>query len=245
MAAVLIDALIARIRWASDSPGTARLTTADLVTEVNASWQALREKVSDSGSPLFLKSATGTLTVGPLTGASFGSLDLPSDWAHTYGLDLLVNGQRFGLAHGEFANRNEHMDRWGNANGVPVEFDIYNVGVEAVDTVGVGKMALFPAPDAAYPYTHWYLPQWTPIALGNAFNAVTGWDDWVVWDNVIKIASRDNDMANTYQIAAGEREKAEQRILHSANTVQKTGPVARVDVAGMSRRNRSLGLRRQ
>jgi len=63
-----------------------------------------------------------------------------------------------------------------------------------------------------------------------------GGHDWVVWDVVCKFAAADNDMAQTYAIAAQEKQAIEQRMISSMATVQKTGPAHRIDIAGQNSR---------
>lgn len=240
--AVALSALMSRIRWQADSPGTARLVDADLITEINASWQAMRELTADNGHKLYLTAASGTLTPGVVGGAdpiaSFGSLSLPADCARIYGIDVVFNGIRRPLAAGEFQERDEYYDAFGNTTGVPVQFHVYNIGVETATSIGTGSVALFPAPDQPYPYTLWYLPNWTNITNTTfVFNGLAGWDDWVVWHVVLKIAARDNDMANTAQIAMAGLAEAEKRVLKGADSVQRVGPSKKVDAAAIARRN--------
>ena len=237
--AVPLSTFFSRIRWQSDNPGTDRLTAADLAQEINNSWQALRELVSDGGHKLFLKETTGTLTAGALAGTSFGVLNMPSDCVSVYGIDVVVNGIRRPLANVEWQQRNEFFTVFGQTSGFPVGFHVYSMGEESTTSLTAGKIALMPAPDQPYAYSLWYLPTWTPIAAGNTtyvFNCLAGWDDWVVWDVTIKLAARDNDSAQTASLAMSERTKCEQRIVRRGNSIQRVGPAKRVDTAAIARR---------
>lgn len=232
--------LAADVRYLADIEGaTARHPDANLYRLINESWQSLRELCTANGHRLYLTSTTGTLTAGATSGASFGSLPLPASCVRVFALDVVdSNGDRHSLDPIDFSQRNEFQDIWnGPSTGLPRFFHIYNIGTEATTTVTQGTLALLPAPDAEYSYTLWYLPSWTDLTnTSHVFNGVAGWEEWVLWDVVLKICARDNDMQATAAIATQERGKAEQQILAAANHVQRAGPANRVDAASRGRR---------
>ena len=220
---------------------TGRHTNSDVNTMINESWQAMRELVSDNGHELYLKSSTpATMTVGPLTGFSFGTVPVPADCVRIYGIDVTVSAIDIrSLDPATFRDRNQYRDAYGGASGIPVVFHVYNMGVENGASITQGSIALYPAPDRAYTYVIWYLPSWTDITSDtNVFDGMVGWDDWVCWDCVTKLAAADNDMATTYAIAQQERDQAKQRMLKGANAVQRVGPTQRMDIAGRQRTSR-------
>ena len=233
------------VRWRSDTLGlTTRHPDSNLNTDINASWQSMRELVSDNGHQLYLANTTGTMTPGPLAGFSFGTIQWPTGAARIYAIDVTVAANDIrSLDPVPFSQRNDFRDAFGQSSGIPVGFHVYNIGSENATGITSGTIAVFPAPTTAYPYAIWYLPQW--VAITNdayVFNGMANWEDWVVWDCVVRLASRDNNMANTYQIAIGEREKAEQRLLRAANSVQRVGPGRRVDIAARSRWTKRLAF---
>jgi hypothetical protein len=59
--------------------------------------------------------------------------------------------------------------------------------------------------------------------------------DWIIWDAVIKIAARDNDSQNTYQIAQIERDKSEALLRAGVKNERRTS-VQRRDIMGRSDR---------
>jgi len=248
--AITLAELIARIRWRADIVSqTARHSDADLTTEINKSWVALRTKVSDVGSGLYLKWSTpATMTVGALTGHSFGTCALPADCVRIYGFDLTIDsGQIVSLVQGSMIERNSYRDQWNRVTGRPEKFFVYNIGAESTTSVTAGVIGLLPAPDLAYSYSIAYLPTWTPIAYTNTtyvFDGFDGWDDWVVLDVVLKIAQRDNDMQQMAAMASAERDRAWlERVLIDAQ-VNRAGPVRRVDTALQSKQQRDIILRR-
>jgi hypothetical protein len=82
------------------------------------------------------------------------------------------------------------------------------------------------------------LPSWTDITDDTfVFDGVAGWDDWVVSDVVLKLASVDNDMVNTAAIETQKQQQAYERLMRSVNSIQSVGPARRIDVANMRSRN--------
>lgn len=232
--------LAADVRYLADIEGaTARHPDANIYRLINESWQSLRELCTANGHRLYLTSATGNLVAGATSGASFGTLDLPASCVRVFALDVVdSSGRRHTLDPIDFSQRNEFFDVSNlPSTGLPRAFHIYNVGTESTTTVTQGKLALLPAPDSTYAYTLWYLPAWTDLTnTSHVFNGVAGWEEWVLWDVVLKICARDNDMQATAQIATQERAKAEQQILAAANNVQRAGPAVRIDAAARQRR---------
>lgn len=230
-----------RVRKLADCVGdtaTGRHTTTQLNTIISESWQAMRAVVSKK-SHLYLKPSSSTFTAGKTSPYSWGELSLPATCARLYGFDVTVTSTDIRtLLPISFNERNDYIGLYGQGTGIPAGYFVYNIGVEATTTVTAGKVGILPAPAAAYAYTLWYLPSWTAITDDTyVFDGVEGWDDWVAWDCVMKLASADNDMQQTAQIAATEREKAEARLISGGSDFQQGGPVRRIDTAAMRRRN--------
>ena len=238
---ITLDVLRADLLYLADIPSSStRHTTANLNRILNKSWQRMRAMVSDNGHQAYLKAASGTLTAGLTSPYPFGTLSLPDDLASLYGFHVTVATNDIRPVDVvPFSQVTEYQTRFGGSTGIPTACHIYNIGTESTTTVTAGKLAILPAPQAAYAYTLWYLPIWVDISDGNSatyvFNGLDGWEDWVLQDAVCMIAERDNDMAATYQIAQLERAKAEARILNSATRLQRIGPATRVDAARRER----------
>lgn len=240
--------LRARVRKEADAgpdTTTGRHTNADINDMINRSWQALRSFVCSNCGNLaeaYLKAtAPTTMTVGQLAGYSFGTIPLPVDCVSVHGIDLTVNTNDVrSLEPVSWKDRNLYRDLWGSGVGVPIGFSIYNIGVESTTTVTAGVIAILPAPDKAYTYSIWYVPKWTTITTDTfVFDGVEGWENWVVWDCVVKLAAPDNDMQNVYRIAVGERDKAEALIKTAAARLQRVASVRRVDMAARERVSRA------
>ncbi len=230
-----------RLRKAADCVNdttTGRHTTDQMNVILNDSWQAMRA-IASKTNHIYMKAAVATMTAGKTAPYSWGTVSLPADCVRIYGFDVTVASTDVRtLLPLSFTERNEYVGLYGQGTGVPVGFFPYNIGVEVTTTVTAGVVGILPAPAAAYAYTLWYLPKWTTITNDTyVFDGVEGWDDWVIWNSVLEIASADNDMAATAQIATQERDKAEQRVVHGGHNFHQAGPVRRVDVASMRRVN--------
>lgn len=234
-----VTEMIADVRYRCNLEAeVARHPDANIQRLINESWQAVREIVSEV-SPYYLKAKSGTLTAGAVIPdasgnatltAAFGKLDLPADCVRVYGLDLEVGGQLIELEPLPFEARNDYQSVSQRTN-VPEAFFVYNMGAESTTTVTAGALALFPAPNIAYPYTLWYLPIWADISTTSVFDAFSGLEQWVLWDVCAKTCARDNDRQGTYGIAVQERMVAEARI-KSASKTQRAGPLRVQDTRG-------------
>lgn len=212
---------------------------------MNDSWQALRAMVSDKGDPLYVRSVTTSTGVGPDTGKAYGLLAMPVASVRIQAIDLVVSGTEIvELTPASFNDRNV-LFNGGERTGVPRHFAVFNIGEESGATVGNGWIGLLPAPASAYTVNIYYLPAWTDITNDSyVFHGFEGWDDWMAWDVVRKIAAKDNDMQACAMIAAEEREKAERRVLASCNSMQRVAPSAGRDTARQMRESRSIRQRR-
>lgn len=248
MRAVTLATLIDEVRKRADIEAmTARHTDAWLTTEINRSWQTFRSKLTKLGNPMYLKwSGSATTSVGPATGRAFGEISFPSDAYEIFGIDLVVSSNDIRtLTPCSLTERNNFWSVYGQATGTPRHFFIENVGTESTTSVTAGKIALLPAPDRAYTYYVAYVPAWTDITNTTyAFDGVGGWDEWVIWDVVLKVCARDNDMMGTAQIAMAMQQKAWDEVIAPAAKIQHAGPSQRVDVARMRRLDSSAVYRR-
>lgn len=232
-----------RIRDLADcepAPGT-RHTSTLIRQHMNESWQQLREIVTDAGDLTYVSNVSTSTGVGPDTGKAYGLLAMPATAVRIHAIDITIPGRARPrtLAPESFTNRNEFATDT-MVTGTPHSFAVFDVGAESGASVGNGWIALLPAPDRVYAATIYYLPAWTDITNdAYVFHGFAGWDDWMAWDVVIKLASKDNDMGKTYAIAAAERENARQRIVAAASSIQRAGTTGGVDTAAMRRRDRA------
>lgn len=229
-----------RVRGLADcepDSGT-RHTDAVLNTWINESWQALREMVSDAGDLTYVKNVTTSTGVGPDTGKAYGLLAMPATAVRIVGIDLAATPTDIrSLTPASFNDRNEFYQN-NILTGIPQNFSIFNIGEEAGGTVGNGWIALLPAPNAVYPVNIYYLPSWTDLTNdAHVFDGLAGWDDWVAYDVVMKVAMKDNDMQACAQIAASQKAEAATRVLAACSSMQRVAPSYGRDTARQQRRS--------
>ena len=199
----------------------------------------MREMATAGGDLTYIKNDSVSTGVGPDTGKSYGLLAMPARAIRIHAIDLAFTPTDIrALEPVSFNDRNE-FSRNGLLTGTPSHFAIFNIGEESGASVGNGWIALLPAPDRVYPVTIYYLPSWADLTNdAYVFDGYAGWDDWVCWDVVCKIATKDSDMQQVYQMASAERQKAEARVLAAANSMQRVSPMHGRDTARQARRSR-------
>jgi len=225
------------LRWQADQLGaTLRHDNPSLTRVINQSIQRWREWVSEQGSPLYLTPHSGVLVVGPTAPYAFGAIDF-SAWVptpvHIYLMEVTVNGQILDVPQIPFEQRNQYQGIFGptptgSTQSIPVGFIRY------ANTLGI-----VPPPQSAYPFTVWYMGLGTDLVADvDAFDGIAGWEEWVIWDCLIKILVRDHD-AGAYAVATAERDRLQsdflQRLRQDKPSVSK-----RYDLRGMRNRRTML-----
>lgn len=193
---------------------TTRYTPAYLNRRINQSIQRFRERVSSEAMAHFLVPTTGTLTPGATAPYSFGEVDLSSvspSVVRTYGFDITVNSEVISLAHRPFTERNDRGSP--TSTGIPIAWMHYQTR----------KVALSPAPNAAYAYTVWYLPVLADLSDdADTFDGVSGWEDYVLADVALQIIARDQ-YPNAYALFAQQLEATWRDILRGASKFTAAG----------------------
>lgn len=188
---------------------TARHTPTLLTRLLNQSITRLRERMSSEGSTVHLTSTYGTLTAGVASLFPFGLLDLsssPTALVKVYGLDVTVSDTVRRLQAVPFEERTSY----GSTTGEPVAWSEW----------GRTKLALFPAPAEAYPYTLWYLPSINPLVNdSDSWDGVAGWEEYVTWNVVCHVLVRDQT-GKAYSMAVSARNEAWQDVLRSVSRIQ-------------------------
>src|SRR5678815_1665896 len=116
------------------------------------------------------------------------------------------------------------------SNRVPAGWFLLDAAQETTTAASAGKLAIAPAPGLAYPYALHYLPSWVDITDDTyVFNGHAGWEDWVIWDCVVRIAARDNDAHGTHAIAVAERDAIAKKIRAEVVRYNRGGPRRRQD----------------
>jgi hypothetical protein len=225
------------VLWQSDNEGnTARVSDARLTRAINQSIQEFREAVSDAGHPYYLRQSTGTLTVGATSPYPFGAITISAlspALLRPYGFDIQVGDYWVTVDPGNFDERNDGQAQgWisGPRTGQPEKFFLFN------ET----QLAYTPAADQAYSYILYYLPVGTDLSAdGDTFDGLAGWEEWVIYNAVAKLAIRDNH-ADHLALVASERQRLLEGILRRAPHRQRAGATTKTDVRG--RRGGASGL---
>ena len=182
--------------------------------KINSSIRRFRERVSSEGMTHFLVATSGTMTSGATSPFSFKELDLSAvtpSVVRTYGVDITVSNIVRTLAHRPFQERNERGGP--TVTGIPEAWAMYQTR----------SIAIMPAPDQSYFYTVWYLPLATALSAdGDTFDAVDGWEQWIVWDVVCQLIARDQYQA-AYAQAVQLRNEVWQDVIRGATKVTSAG----------------------
>ena len=195
--------------------GTSARYVPSLITRlINQSINRFREKLSNEGAQHFLTSTNGNLTAGATSPWSFGSLDLSAASpavVRVYSVELNVNSEIRTLDHVPFAARNDYGGP--SSTGVPCAWANYKTD----------KLALMPAPDSTYAYIAWYLPVATDLSADSStFDGVSGWEDYVTWDVVSRLATKDADTV-AFQLIEANKVSIWSDILRNATRVTSAG----------------------
>lgn len=225
------------LRWQADQLGaTLRHDDTSLTRIINQSIQRWREWVSEQGSPLYLTPHAGVLTVGATAPYAFSVIDF-SAWnptvVHVYQFEVTVNGQVLDVPQVPFEQRNQYQGVYGptptgSTQSIPVGFFRYN-----------NSLGIVPPSQSAYPYTAWYMGLGADLAAdADTFDGITGWEEWLTWDCLIKLIVRDHD-EQAYSVATAERDRLQadfqQRLRQDRPSVAK-----RYDMRGMRNRRTML-----
>ncbi len=229
--------LLTDIRWQADQLGaTLRNDDPSLTRALNQSIQRYREWFSEQGSPLYLTPHAGTLTVGATAPYSYGTVDM-SAWSptplHVYQMEVTFNGRVYGVPSIPFEQRNAYQGHVGQffsvqQPGVPIGFFRYG------NTLGI-----VPAPSGAYPYTVWFMPLFTDLSGSDTFDGVAGYEEWLVWDVMIKLIVRDQE-PDRYAMAVSERDRIQADILQRLRQ-DRPSVTRRIDMRGARTRRGFVG----
>lgn len=223
---ITLTNLEADVRYLGDLQGlTVRHDQPNVWRLINKAIQRFREKISAEGINHYLVSSSGVLPVGPTAPYQFGVLDLSAvnpNVVRVYGVDVQVNGFWVPLDGIEFSRRNDYQSYVGVQNAVPVAFANFTTY----------KLAILPPALSAYPYIVWYLPVLPDLAAGiDTFDGVAGWEDWIVWEVVLKSANRDQ-YEKAYAMGIAEQERLWQDIVRGSSRVNRATFTTRKDTWG-------------
>lgn len=218
--------LLSDVRWTADEEAsTSRHTDFMITRALNQSIQAFRRMVTRGGIDYYEHATSGNLT------ANVATLTGPADLVEVTGLDVSVDGELRDVYPISRSERNDFQPG-GAQTGVPVGFRI----------VEDATITLYPTPDAAYAYQLWYLQTGTDLtgtfdangaltASTSTFDGLSGWEDWIVYDTALRLATRDGAVNDNYELLSDGLAKIEVRILSDRRRVS-SGPLRRKDSRG-------------
>jgi hypothetical protein len=110
-------------------------------------------------------------------------------------VECIANNVAYDLDKVPFESRNEYLQQVGQ----PAAWIQYG------DTIGI-----LPPPESAYAITVWYLGVFVDLVAGtDTFDGMVGWEEWVRWNTLITLLTRDqyaalidNAVARTEQLKA-------------------------------------------
>lgn len=174
--------LIADVRNLADIEGaTLRHPDAKVTREINQSIQRFREWVTEEGFALYLTPYTVNLQTGATSPYVWREVNLSAlnpIVAHVKSVECYANGESYDLDKIPFENRNDYAQQ----NARPSAWFVY----------GDTTIGILPPPDSTYAITVWYLPVFTDLVAGtDTFNGFVGWEEWVRWNCLIPLLTRD------------------------------------------------------
>ena len=244
--AVTIASIIDRVRWRADIESqTARHTDASLLVEINRSAADLRERMSNSGSGLFIAWTAGTTGIGVTAPYTWRVLSLPTAAIRILAFDLTVSATDIrSLEAISIEQRNSIGTPFqGQLTGTPIGFFPVNWSTGTAPGY-VAQIALCPAPDRDYSYSIGYLSAWVDVASGDTIDCIDGFDDYIVLDVARKVCERENDMANAAALLDVDLQRAWTQRIEPACRVQRVTPGRRIDASGQRRMSRIDPFRR-
>lgn len=194
-----LDEMVADVRNLADIEGALlRHPDTKIKREINQSIQRFREWVTEEGFGLYLTPYTVSLTVGATSPYVWREVDLSAldpVLAHVQAVECIVNGTAYDLDKVPFESRNEYLQQVGQ----PAAWIQYG------DTIGI-----LPPPESTYAITVWYLGVFVDLLEDyDTFDGMVGWEEWVRWNCLIPLLTRDqygalidNAVARTAELKA-------------------------------------------
>lgn len=190
------------------------VTDAELTSVINDAYRALYDIIANvAGHEYFATSATVSPSSFSVPADFYRALGV--DFPNYYGASLPATAKRF-----TFAERNRRVSPF-LVNGL--EFPTYRVQNGALKWEPAAS-----APTTAV--TLWYVPTPAALASGGSFDAVNGWDDYVVAWGVRYCKEKQEEDSKTALLKLAQ---AEQRVRANAARIVQD-PVAVADVRGQS-----------
>lgn len=223
--AVTLLSLRTQVRERADiENATARHTDAQLNEIINQSYADLHEELTISTEDYLLSTSTITTSNGVDTYA------LPSTFYKLRGLFISLGGFVEQLQPFAIQQLDEYQYTGGWISGSPIAYHL------------AGSNIIFkPTPTGAYTITVYFTPAPARmVADGDTIDGVAGWEEYVVWDAVVRVLVRDERDAS---IARGEAERLKNRVIRMASQRDYASPSRIINRTRMNAPPKLRGLR--
>jgi len=217
---------------------------------VRESYHALREMVTNAGSKRFVTGPLSLVTTSPVQLGYANAYPIASGTSPDYSpLEHIARVEAYLLNRWEPLEATNSADAYSYSsqlgNQRPEAWYIYgNPQVEGFNEGTAGgafMLAICPQHNPATQFRIWGVPAINVTSFADADGTNVTLDgpgfEWLIWDCLVKIAAKDNDSSNTYQISVGERQKAEERIMTTVSN-EKHVAAPRSDIFTSGRRVR-------
>lgn len=217
-----LDELRAEVRNLSDSEAKLqRHPDADVTFYVNQSLQRLQELVSRNGHGYYLTSSV----TGPFVLPSVGTPRQEFTFAAGGRIYVFMLGDGDEFWQLDDLQQTEIAYWRAQQPGRPLVFRLLSADQIAPEMV----FEVYPAPDKAYTWEMWVLPEFIPlVADADEFSDHFGWSEWATSDAAQKICIKDKDNER-FALLAAKKLELEQKISEAAPKQQRLRPVRRRD----------------
>lgn len=208
------------VQWGSSSKAgsgtTFRLDTGDLYPEINSAFRELREESVERDWPFYV--TEGTLAALPTSRAStrenYSVVDWPTTAQAIVRVDVLVNGYWDSLTRVEWDNLREVLSHVASSSTArPTHYAPRDMGTVSGATQTAGKIAIAPFCRTGQ-YKLSTLSHWVDLTDTShkfLFQSESAFR-WMVWNTVARIACRDRNLANRYEMATREMERCAEKM---------------------------------
>lgn len=223
--------LRAEVNYLADTEAlTARHPVADVTRRINVAIRAYKARVTSNGLPYFIEQTTpATLAGTKVSGEQYSEVPYPADADQIVGVDVASSTTAddwYELMPVTWASR-RRVARTPESRG-PGWFAIKRLPAANpadLDALRAGVLAIFPGQDTGA-YVVSYLPAHVDlVADADLFIALPEGIQWVVQSVVMDLSERDDDVRETFAIAANRKAEADAAILAAASRVQSAGPL--------------------
>lgn len=177
-----LSQVMQKSRERADKVGSGFILDSELIGYINESYSALYDLlVSAYDNDYYMKAAPFVFT----TVGQQQMYDLPDDFYKLRGIDLTIgSNEKLTLRQFQWNERNKYQQGtyWSALVGN------YGPRYKLIEN----KIAFYPAPDAGYSLSVWYIPHCPILAnSGDKINGVNGWEEFIIIDAAIKMLAKE------------------------------------------------------